>query len=49
MDLVYKDLAHGCVIVVEKGVEIRPKYKTDFKTLTTSSLDPYSDACVLYT
>lgn len=43
MDLVYKDLGHGCMIVLEKGAEIRPKYKTDFKTLTPQSLDPYSD------
>lgn len=34
MDLVYKDLAHSFVIVVEKGAEIRPKYKTDSKSLT---------------
>lgn len=25
-DLIYKDLAHGCMIVVEKEAEIRLKY-----------------------
>ena len=43
MDLVYKDLSHGCMIVVEKGAEVKSKYKADFKTLTTSSSDPYPD------
>lgn len=43
MDLVYKCLGHGCMIVLEKGAEIRPKYKTDFKTLKPQLLDPYSN------
>lgn len=43
MDLLYKYLVHCCMIVVEKGDEVRSRYKTDFKTLTTSLLDPYSD------
>lgn len=43
MDLVYKDSAHCCVIVVEKVAEVRSKYKTDFKTLTTLSFNLYSD------
>lgn len=43
MDLVYKDSAHCCMILVEKVAEVRSKYKTDFKTLTTLSFNLYSD------
>lgn len=40
MDLVYKNFAHGWIIVMEKGAESDPS--TRLKTLTKSSLDTYS-------
>jgi len=48
MDVVYKDLAHGCRLWWKKQLKSEPNTRLTFKTLISSLLDPHSNFKFLF-